>query len=335
MYRMAFYEIFEEEKKHLLEYLPKEYEYFFTKKSIQDTDTGEVPAPIISTRTQSIFPKQWKDKIEAILTRSTGYDHVTRYFKEIDKILPAGHLPKYAARAVAEQAFMLLLMLARKIDAQRESMGTFSRDGLTGFELLGKTLCVIGVGNIGSEIVKIGYGMDMELVGVDIKPRSEISQQYNLEYTDLQKGVENADIIVCALPLTQETDGILNYKVLSTGQKRPILINIARGEITPPQDLMQLLDGKTLSGVGLDVYDEESTLGSLLRGEISKADIADQGVKKSVEATLELMQHHDVICTPHNAFNTGESTDRKSKQTAENIIHYFKTGEFLTPVPVD
>jgi D-lactate dehydrogenase len=140
---------------------------------------------------------------------------------------------------------------------------------------------------------------------------------------------------MCALPLTEETDRMLNAEVLEKCQNRPILVNIARGEITPPQDLVQLLDGKTLSGVGLDVYEEESTLGSLLRGEISKTDIAEPAVKESVEATLQLMDRPDVICTPHNAFNTEESTDRKSKQTAENIIHYFKTGEFLTPVPLD
>ncbi|MBD3274041.1 MAG: hydroxyacid dehydrogenase [Candidatus Marinimicrobia bacterium] len=335
MYHVAFYEIFEEEEKHLREYLPEGYEYFFTKKSIQDTDTAEISAPIISTRTQSKFPVHWKNEIEAILTRSTGYDHVTRYFKAIDKNFPAGHLPKYAARAVAEHAFMLLLMLARKIDAQRTSMQTFSRDGLNGFELLGKTLCVAGVGNIGSQIVIIGYGLEMNLLGIDINPSAEISKKFNLEYTDLQEGIESADIIMCALPLTRETDRMLNYKVLGNSRKHPILINIARGEITPPQDLARLLDDGILSGIGLDVYDEESTLGSFLRGEISMDDVTHPAVRDSVEASLDLLDHRDVICTPHNAFNTDESTDRKSQQTAENIRHYFETGEFLTPVPLD
>jgi len=335
MYRVAFYEIFEEEEKHLLKYLPKEYDCFFTKKSIQDTDTGDIPAPVISTRTQSKFPKHWKDKIEAVLTRSTGYDHVTRYFKEINKILPAGHLPKYAARAVAEHTFLLILMLARKLDAQRESMQTFSRDGLTGFELLGKTLTTVGVGNIGSEIVKIGYGLDMKLLGVDIKPREEFAQKHSLDYVSLIDGITQADIIVCALPLTEETDGLLDTARLSSAGNCPILINIARGEITPPQDLIQLLKDEKLSGVGLDVYDEESTLGSYLRGEISKTGIADPAVRESVEATLKLLKHPDVICTPHNAFNTEESTDRKSRQTAENLKHYFDKGDFLTPIPVD
>lgn len=335
MFHVAFYEIFEEEEKHLLEYLPDRYEYLFTKKSIQDTDTGDIPAAVISTRTQSKFPIHWRDDIEAIFTRSTGYDHVQRYFEQIKKTLPAGHLPKYAARAVAEHAFLLLLMLARKIDAQRESIGTFSRDGLTGFELLGKTLTTIGVGNIGSEIVKIGHGLDMNLLGVDIKPREDLVQKFSLHYVNILEGISQADILVCALPLTDETDKLLNYEILSQSEKTPILLNIARGEITPPRDLIQLLDNDMLAGLGLDVYDEESSLGSYLRGEISKTDIAEPAVLESLEATLELIEHPDVICTPHNAFNTTESTERKSRQTAENLQHYFEKGAFLTPLPAD
>lgn len=334
-YNAAFYEVFAEEKKLLLQYLPEGYDYYFTNKSIQDTNTHEPLAPVISTRTQSVFPSEWTDALHSIFTRSTGYDHLTRHFKDIGKTITAGYLPKYAARAVAEQTFLLMLMLARKIDAQRTAIRNFSRDGLTGIELRGRSLTIIGVGNIGSEIARIAHGWDMDLLGVDLVEREEIAESYNLKYVPLEEGVREGEILVCALPLTDITYRMLNYNLLNKNKKQAFFINIARGEITPPHDLLKTLDEKTLSGIGIDVYDEESTVGSYLRGEISLEDINDLSVLDSVKATLNLLDHPKVISTPHNAFNTEESTHRKVRQTAENIREFLEQGEFLTSVPLD
>jgi len=334
-YDAAFYEVFAEEKSLLQEYLPDDYTYFFTDKSIQDCDQSGPVAAIISLRTQSKIPTEWIEKLDGIFSRSTGYDHLAKYFESVDKRIPAGHLPRYAARAVAEHVFMVMLMLLRKIDKQRHAVSRFHRDGLTGTELMAKTLAVIGVGNIGSEIVKIGVGLDMNLVGVDLIEREDIRQQFNLTYTDLANAVSTADIIVCALPLTDLTYRMLNYDALKSAKSSVILINAARGEITPPADLLRLLDEQHLSGIALDVYDEESSLGSCLRGEITLEEIKAPEVRHSVESTLALMDHPKVIATPHNAFNTRESTQRKAKQTAGNILNFLETGDFLTSIPVD
>jgi len=334
-YDAAFYEVFAEEKTLLQEYLAEDYRYFFSDKSIQDCDHSEPVASIISLRTQSKIPENWIETLDGIFSRSTGYDHLTNYFESVGKRIPAGHLPRYAARAVAEHVFMVMLMLLRKIDQQRAAVSKFHRDGLTGTELRGKTLTIIGVGNIGSEIVKIGFGLEMNLVGVDLIEREEIPQKFNLTYTDILNAVSSADIIVCALPLTYLTYRMLNYGTLKSAKSDAVLINAARGEITPPADLLRLLDEQLLSGIAIDVYDEESSLGSYLRGEITLEEINAPDVRQSVESTLALMNHPKVIATPHNAFNTRESTQRKAKQTAENIMNFLETGEFLTPIPED
>ncbi|MCF7805704.1 MAG: hydroxyacid dehydrogenase [Candidatus Marinimicrobia bacterium] len=331
-YDAAFFEVFAEEERLLREYLPEGYSWYFTDDTIQDDGIDELPSAVISTRTQSKFPKDWLQDLEAIFTRSTGYDHVTPLLEKYSH-LDSGHLPKYAARAVAEQILMLALMLFRRVDLQRESMQTFARDGLTGRELTGKTLTIIGVGNIGGELANIGYGLGMNLIGVDIVPRGEMIAKYLLEYQNLIPAIQSADIISCCLPLTEQTQGMLDYDALCNAPASALYINAARGEITPPADLVRLLREERLAGAALDVYDEEGTLGSVLRGNTSLEAIEDNAVSDSVEATLKLMEHPRVIATPHNAFNTAESTNRKAKQTAENIGHYLSEGRFLTPVP--
>ncbi len=332
-YDVAFYEVFAEEEELLRKYLPNNYDYLFTAKSIQDTATSSLPARVISIRTQSEIPENWGDVLDGIFTRSTGYDHLTRYLAGKDREIACGYLPKYAARAVAEQAFMLLLMLLRKIDAQRESLQSFSRDGLTGSELQGKMLTVIGVGNIGSELVRIGYGFDMALLGVDIVRRRELISQFALQYVPLETGIAKGDIIICALPLTEKTYQLLDYDRLSKANPNAILINIARGEITPPADLLRLLNEEKLSGVGIDVYDQEAMLGSYLRGEISLEDLPNNYKQDTLKTNLELLDHPDVIATPHNAFNTRESTERKARKTARNIQAFLSDGRFLSPLP--
>jgi D-lactate dehydrogenase len=325
----AFFEAFDEEERLLKKLLPKEMECFFTWKTIQEAALDEPPAPIVSVRTQSLIPIDWADGIDALITRSTGYDHITAYRAESGKEIKATFLPDYAGRAVAEQAMLLWTALLRKLEIQRASFDTFHRDGLTGRELVGRKLTVLGIGRIGSQIVDIATGLKMDVAGVDISAR-EIG---GLKYVGLEKGVERAEILVCALPLTRETRGMLNYNLLRKMPQNAIFINIARGEISPAKDILALLKEKRLAAAALDVYDHEKELASVLRDGTHSAEIADQTARESVEAVLEMRTRSDVILTPHNAFNTRESVERKAMHTVENLMHYLEFGEFKTPVP--
>ncbi len=331
MFSAVFYEAFEEEEKILRKVLPKEYEYLFTWKTIQESGHKAPPAKVISTRTQSKFPMEWADSLNAIITRSTGYDHVTEYLTQTGARISAAYLPEYAARPVAEQALMMWTALLRNLTLQRKSFETFHRDGLTGREIRNRRITVIGVGHIGEEIVDIAHGLKMKILGVDIKPRSEMKKQYGLKYVSLKEGLTNADIAACALPLTELTRGMLNYKTLKLMPYNSIFINVGRGEVSPSQDLLKLLNEGILGGIGLDVYDFEKELASVLRDGANLSKLKPEA-RKSVSATLKLMKGRNVILTPHNAFNTEESVERKSLRTAENLAAYFKTGRFLTPI---
>ncbi|NOY75053.1 MAG: hypothetical protein GXP32_04595 [Kiritimatiellaeota bacterium] len=170
-YTAAFFEAFDEEERILKSLLPNELECFFTWRTIQEAGGERPPAPIVSVRTQSALPTDWAEGIDAIITRSTGYDHVTEFLSRTNAEIDAAYLPDYAGRAVAEQAMLLWTALLRKLELQRASFDAFHRDDLTGRELVGRALTVVGVGRIGSQIVDVAQGLKMDVAGVDIAPR--------------------------------------------------------------------------------------------------------------------------------------------------------------------
>ncbi len=313
-----FYESFKEEAAAIAAALPETIQAGFTDQTIQEYTEETPPARIISLRTQSQIPDKWAGKVDALLSRSTGYDHLVAY-RDRPPVGPAcGYLPLYCARGVAEQAMLLWTALSRKLPAQLKQFETFHRDGITGREIAGKTLLVAGIGNIGSEIVRIGQRLDMRVFGND-----PIQKHDFVDYVELDEKIDEADIIVCAMNLTDANRGLFNYERLSDTKPGALFINIARGELSPADDLLRLLEGKILGGVGLDVYENESDLAVSLRAGTASAN-----------AVLKLNASADVLCTPHNAFNTEEAVVRKSEQSVEQVEHFLKTGNFLWEVPI-
>ncbi len=329
----AFYEAFEEEELQLRKFLPSGHEYFFTWKTIQEEhDAGEPPAaPIISTRTQSRIPDSWAEKLEGIITRSTGYDHIADYLSRNSAKIASAYLPDYAARAVAEHAMMLWTCLLRKLPVQSKAFESFHRDGLTGREVRGRSVAVIGVGRIGSQIVDIAAGLGMDFVGVDIVENPELKRIYGLRYLPLPEAIARSEIIACALPLTRLTRGMLGGHALSAAPKGAIFVNVGRGEVSPARDLLELVEKGILSGAGLDVYNCEKELAAVLRDGLDPAGLEGESAGE-VRALLEMKKNPSFILTPHNAFNTEESVLRKSQRTAENLGSFLKTGTFITPI---
>ena len=316
-----FYEAFAEETEYLQQYLPPGITAGFSRKTVGEHDFAEPPARLISIRTQSIIPASWATKLAGILTRSTGYDHLAKYLEQGNYNLPCGHLPPYCSRAVAEQAMLLWTALLRNLSGQSKSFASFNRDGLTGWECEHKTLLVVGVGNIGYEVIKIGQGLGMQVLGVDIVEKHSV-----VKYASIDQGLSVADIIVCAMNLTAANKYYFNYHLLKQARSGVVFVNISRGELSPSADLLRLLDENHLGGVGLDVFNHESELADSLRDGRYSDD-------EEVANTLELVGRPNVICTPHNAFNTHEAIARKSKLSIEQISHFLKNGEFIRPVP--
>lgn len=316
-----FYEAFREEREALEAAMPAELTSDFTEMTIQEAGDTRPPAPLISIRTQSVIPLRWQDQLSGILTRSTGYDHLERYSIACQGVVPCGYLPKYCSRSVAEQALLLWMGLLRKLPRQISHFGEFNRDDLTGAECAGKVLLVVGVGNIGSEIVRIGQGLGMEVLGVDLLKKFEF-----VTYVTPEQGLKKADIVTCAMNLTAENQGYFNCETLKKASRGVIFVNIARGELSPSTDLLKLIDEDYLGGIGLDVYSNESELAVCARQDQSSDD-------PEVRATFELVKRSRVICTPHNAFNTREAIERKTRHSLKQIDSFLTEGRFLWPVP--
>lgn len=313
---VMFYEAFEEEEKALKKYLAPHINAGFTWKTIQESGDVKPPSKLISIRTQSVIPAKWQDDLKGILSRSTGFDHI----ESINKKIPCGYLPLYCKRAVAEHAILLILSLIRKLPLQMKQCKKFKRDGITGMECENKTMLVVGVGNIGSEIIRLGTGLGMNVFGVDLVKKYDF-----VKYVDINKYISKSNIIVCAMNLTKENNNFFNYELLRKAMPGVIFINIARGEMAPPKDLLRLQKDNHFGGIGLDVYAEESTLAVALR---KKEKIIDENIK----ATLKLSRYGNVICTPHNAFNTIESVDKKAKDSMKQIENFLTSNEFLWSV---
>lgn len=323
---ICFYEAFTEEAEALRRHLPADVPARFTGQTIQEAGDPEPPAPIVSMRTQSQIPDAWADRLDAIITRSTGYDHVVAYRRRVGHCLPAGYLPLYCHRAVAEQAALLWLALLRTLPAQLRQFRRFGRDGLTGRECAGRILAVVGVGNIGHEVVRIGRGLDMTVRGVDV-----VERHADVSYVAADLAIPAADVIVCAMNLTDDNVGYFDYARLAGVRPGAVFINIARGKMSPPADLRRLLDERRLGGVGLDVYDQEQALAVALRQGSTPA--PGDPAAESIRETLRLAEHPNVLATPHNAFNTVEAVDRKARQTVETLVAFLRDGTIPFPVP--
>jgi len=322
-----FYEAFAEEAEAIAALLPSDVRAGFTWKTVQEHAQGEPEAPLVSVRTQSVLPQAWAGLIDAVLTRSTGYDHVLAFRQAVGLTVPAGYLPDYCARAVAEQCMLMWTALLRKLPRQVAQFGRFGRDGLTGRECLGKTVLVVGVGNIGSEVVKIAEALGMTALGVDLVERHGF-----VTYTTLVAGLGRADVIVCAMNLTAENGGYFSYDRLKAARRGAIFINCARGELAPAAHLLGLLEAGVLAGVGLDVYEHEPLLAVAMREGGLSAD-GPPPVPPDLAATLGLVGRDDVIATPHNAFNTAEALDRKAARSVESAVRFLREGTFPNPVP--
>jgi D-lactate dehydrogenase len=258
----------------------------------------------------------WRNKLDGVLSRSTGYDHLKTYLEKIRTPLPCGYLQEYSTRAVAEHAILLMLSLMRHLPQQLTQFKLFDRDGLTGSECTGKNLLVIGVGRIGYEIVTIGSALGMDVKGVDI-----IQRHKNVQYAGREKGIAWADVVICSMNLTKENIGYFSYDFLNRSKRGAYFINIARGEHAPLSDLLRLMKENHLGGLGLDVFEDEPNIAGSLRNRNNAS-------SEKTQIITSLLQFSNVIMTPHNAFNTKEAVSRKSKLSIDEVFFFLKNKNF-------
>lgn len=244
--------------------------------------------------------------LKLIATRSTGFDHIDLAAAKARGIVVA-NVPFYGENTVAEFTFALILALSRRIiDAdEKVRAGTFSPNGLRGFDLSGKTIGVVGTGHIGAHAIRMAKGFGMNVIGFDAFPNAELSQTLDFPYIPLPELLAKSDIVTLHVPYNEHTHHLINKENIGSFKKGAYLINTARGAVVETEALIEALKNETLAGAGLDVLEEEQNL-------------QDKESKVSIENQY-LIAHPRVIVTPHLAFNTQEAVERILNTTIENI----------------
>lgn len=312
-----FYEAFQEEAESLQRHLPAGCRAGYNVQTVQASGDTAPPAPIISIRTQSVLPESWLPGVQALLARTTGYDHLRPY----PALRPALHLaclPEYCSRAVAEQAALLWMALLRRLPAQIAQWPTFNRDGLTGGECEGRTLVVAGVGRIGHDVVRIGRGLGMTVLGVDPQARHA-----DVTYLPWSEAAPRADVVAACMDLNPTSHHFFRTDTLAALKPGSLLVNVARGELVDTRAAQAALQAGRLAGLAMDVFQEENRVADALRGLAP--------LNEEARLLQELARHPLVILTPHNAFNTLEAVERKSELSVQQIVHFMQQGVFRWP----
>ena len=249
--------------------------------------------------------------IKIIAMRCAGYNNVDIRYAQ-DKI-PVVRVPAYSPHAVAEHAMALLLTLNRRIHKAflRTRDFNFSLNGLTGFDLYGKTVGVVGTGKIGSAFIDICRGFGMKVLAYDVFPNLD-----GVEYVDMDTLLKRSDLISLHCPLTPSTRHIINAKSIDKMKKGVFIVNTSRGALIDSEALLYGLLNEKLGGACLDVYEEESDLFY----EDNSATI----VKDDILSRLICLPN--VIVTSHQGFLTGEALTNIASTTLENISEFFADG---------
>jgi len=317
MIDVFFYEAFAEEEEALARILEPSVSCGYARETIQESGHSDPPSRLISVRTQSIVPPGWAGRIGGILSRTTGFDNLRTLRKAFPATVALGYLEEYATRAVAEHAIMMMFALLRRLPEQQRQFGAFSRDGLTGYECKGRKILIVGVGRIGYEIVSMALGLGMVVRGVDI-----VERHTDVDYVDKESGIAWADIVVCSMDLTPDNHGYFGRDLFAQAKPGILFINVARGEHAPLATLRSLLAEGRLGGLGLDVFEDEPTVAASFRDPSIPA-------SDGAEVLREILTYPNVLCTPHNAFNTMDAIEGKAAFTVSQVHHFLKHGEFL------
>ena len=257
-----------------------------------------------------VVQKLYEMGVKAILLRCAGFNNVD--IKACRGKLRVFRVPAYSPHAVAEHAMALLLAVNRKIHKahNRTREFNFSLQGLTGFDLYGKTVGIIGTGKIGRVFGDICKGFGMEILAYDKFPAPDTE----LNYVSLEELFRRSDIISLHCPLTEETDHLIRSESIEKMKDGVVIVNTSRGGLVNTEDLIQGLKSGKIGAACLDVYEEE--------GEVFYEDLSGHILQD--DKLVRLIAMPNVIVTSHQAFLTKEALDNIAHTTVNNLLRFFR-----------
>ncbi|HZY82569.1 MAG TPA: 2-hydroxyacid dehydrogenase [Cyclobacteriaceae bacterium] len=247
--------------------------------------------------------------VRFIALRSVGFDHVDLYEAGLRGIRVA-NVPEYSPYAIAEHAVAMMMAANRKIVESRLLMQLqdFRVDSLTGFDVHGKTVGIIGTGKIGIAFAHIMNGFGTKLIAYD-PYESEEAKQLGVQYTTLEDLLRRSDIVSIHCPLNKSTKHMLGKSQFAIMKKGAVLINTARGGVIKTGDLADAIEQGILSVVCLDVYENEKGLFF----EDHRADVLNDPL------FARLRSFKNVLITGHQGFLTNEAIEGIANVTISNL----------------
>ncbi len=302
--------------------LKEQHELVFSSDplSLENVDRyaeAEILSPFIYSKlSEDVLGRM--TNLKMIATRSTGFDHIASDYCRRHHIIVC-NVPTYGKNTVAEHVFGLLLAISHKLfDAiDRTRRGDFSQRGLQGFDLLGKTIGVVGTGDIGEHVIRIASGFQMNVLAFDVNPKKELAEKLSFKFVELDELLSQSDVITLHVPANPKTHHMISHNEFDKMKPGAVLINTARGTVVDNQALVRAISTGKIKAAGLDVLAEEPAIreeAELLRSIFNKEhDLSDLLVDHI------LLRMRNVLVTPHSAFNTREAVERILGTTVGNM----------------
>lgn len=296
------------------------FKYFETKLNEDTADLAKgfdgVCVFVNDTVNAAVIDKLCALGVKAVALRCAGFNNVDLQYA-FGKIHVL-RVPAYSPYAVAEHTMALLLTSIRRIHKAyiRTRDFNFSLAGMTGFDLYGKTVGVVGTGRIGQAFINICLGFGMKVLAYDKFPAKDLADGERVRYVELDELFEKSDVISLHCPLTEETYHLIDEKTIERCKRGVVLLNTSRGALVDAEALLAGIKSRKVGAACLDVYEEES--------DFFFEDFSGHILEDDTLARLISMPN--VIVTSHQAFLTEEALSNIAETTVNNLVGFEKDG---------
>lgn len=258
--------------------------------------------------TQAVIDKSLP-KLKVIAKYGIGVDKIDVAYATT-KNIPVSFCPGVNHTTVAEHVFMLMLALNKNLMEQANTTAAGGWKRMTGHEIMGKTIGIVGLGRIGREVAIRANAFGMKCIGYDIYWPEEFAKEHNIDRADdVLEVLQGSDIVSLHTNLTEETRDMICAATIEKMKDGATLINCGRGELTHTTDVAAALESGKLGGYGTDVLDQEPP-----------------------PADHPLLGAKNCIVTPHVGSRTYESVQRQAGMATQNLVNLLKGEKALAQV---
>lgn len=314
--KVFFYSIHSYDKSYIEKANSGKHELQFTELQLNEaTVTLAAGCDVVSLFTSDsaselVLEKLCQEGIRYIALRSVGFDNVS--LKKANSLaIKVANVPAYSPYSVAEHTVALLLAVNRKLLLGQQLMQhhDYRLQHLTGFDINGKTVGIIGTGKIGSAFATIMKGFGCNLIAFDPIEDPVLKSILGVQYTTLEEVCHQSDILSLHCPLNVHTKYMINELIFEQMKKGVILLNTARGGIINTSHLITALANKTVGALGLDVYENEK---NIFGKDLTAVPLID-------DLFIKLRSYPNVLITGHQAFLTAEALEGIASTTIATI----------------